>query len=129
MTRVLVCGGRWYDDQHRVDTVLDRLHAEHGFMTLIQGGQRYWSAAKQRFIGADYQASLWARSRGVVCIEEPARWRAEGQAAGPRRNSRMLRRYRPDLGVAFPGQNGTEDMVTKLRAAGVPVIEVPRYDG
>ncbi len=125
MIRLLVCGGRYYDDQDRVDTILDRLHAELGIGVLIQGGQKYFSRRHRRFIGADYQAKVWAEKRGVRCIEDRADW-SLGKSAGRIRNSRMLRNYKPDRGVAFPGQNGTADMVSKLRAAGVPTYEVPR---
>jgi hypothetical protein len=127
MIRLLVCGGRYFDDQDRVDAILDRVHAELGVTVLIQGGQRYWCKRRRRLIGADYQAKVWAEKRGVRCIEDRADW-SLGKSAGGIRNSRMLRNYRPDRGVAFPGQNGTADMVSKLRAAGVPTYEVPRED-
>ena len=127
MIRLLACGGRYYDDQDRVDTILDRLHAELGIAVLIQGGQKFFCKRRRRFIGADYQAKVWAEKRGVPCIEEPANW-SLGRTAGKTRNTTMLRKHQPDRGVAFPGQNGTADMVSKLRAAGVPTYEVPRYE-
>ena len=127
MIRVLACGGRYYDDQDRVDTILDRLHAELGIAVLIQGGQKFFCKRRRRFIGADYQAKVWAEKRGVPCIEEPANW-SLGRSAGKTRNTAMLRKHQPDRGVAFPGQNGTADMVSKLRAAGVPTYEVSRYE-
>jgi hypothetical protein len=127
VTRVLVCGGRYFDNQDRVDAILDRVHAELGITVLIQGGQKYFNKRYRRFIGADYQAKVWAEKRGVHCIQDPADW-SLGKAAGRIRNSRMLRNCKPDRGIASPGQNGTEDMVTKLRAAGVPNYEVPRED-
>src|ERR1700722_1879996 len=106
MIRLLVCGGRYFDDQDRVDAILDRVHAELGIAVLIQGGQKYSARRYRRFIGADYQAKVWAEKRGVHCIEERADW-SLGKCAGGIRNTRMLRRYQPDRGVAFPGQNGT----------------------
>jgi YspA, cpYpsA-related SLOG family len=81
MTRVLVCGGRYFDNQDRVDAILDRVHAELGIAVLIQGGQKFWCKRSRRFIGADYQAKVWAEKRGVSCIEEPANW-ALGRGAG-----------------------------------------------
>jgi hypothetical protein len=133
--RVLVCGGRWWNNQDRTDAVLDRLHAEHNFSVLIQGGQMtqrrhytYRQLTKVEFFGADYQAKVWAEKRGIPVIEEKANWAASPRGAGVIRNSKMLRIHKPDIGIAFPGQNGTADMVTKLRAAGVPTYEVPRED-
>ena len=130
MKRVLVCGGRWWNNQVRVDAVLDQLHAEIGIAVLIQGGQQTTVRRGGQMVsfGADYQAKVWAEKRGIPCIEEPAHWDVHGKAAGSIRNSQMLRLHKPDLGVAFPGQNGTFDMVSKMRAAGVPVYEVPRED-
>lgn len=129
MTRVLVCGGRWWNNQPRVDAVLDRLHAQYRFTVLIQGGQKTrHSQDRSKFYGADYQAKVWARKRGVPCIEEAADWAASPRGAGMIRNSKMLRDHKPDLGVAFKGQNGTADMISKMNAAGVPVLEFDHAD-
>lgn len=40
--------------------------------------------------------------------------------AGFRRNQRMLDESKPDVVVAFRGGDGTEDMVKRAVAAGVP---------
>lgn len=49
--RVLVCGGRNYNDRKRVFSTLDRIGITH----LIQGGAR----------GADALAKDWAKLRGI----------------------------------------------------------------
>lgn len=124
MTRVLVCGGRYWNDQPRVDAVLDELHAKYDFTVLIQGGQKTAHREdRKRFFGADYQAKVWAWRRGVPVIEEPADWEASPRGAGPIRNSRMLREHKPNIGVGFKGGRGTADMCAKMRAAGVMVME------
>lgn len=131
MIRVLVCGGRWWDDQFRVDQVLDLVHARTPISVLIQGGQRtrrrhytLGALAKITTFGADYQAKVWAESRGVTVIEEKAKWDVYGpKAAGGIRNSKMLRDHKPDFGIAFKGGPGTADMVGKMRAAGIFVWE------
>lgn len=46
------------------------------------------------------------------------------RSAGPKRNQRMLDKGKPDLVLAFPGGDGTADMVRKAKSAGVPIIEV-----
>lgn len=97
MTRVLVCGGRDFEDRAALYAALDRLHGQRCFTLLIAGGAR----------GADTMGEHWARDRGVRTRIFMARWAIEGRAAGPIRNARMLREGRPDLIVAFPGGKGT----------------------
>lgn len=113
--RVLVCGGRDYDDSRRVYAVLDKLHAEAGILRLIEGGAQ----------GADRLARDWANNIGGVRVETfEADWEHHGKFAGPMRNSRMLAEGRPDVVVAFPGGRGTADMVRKARREGVKVVEI-----
>lgn len=126
LTRVLVCGGRWWNNQHYVDEVLDRLHAEYHFTLLIQGGQRTIRHRRGEPFGADYQAKRWAENRGVPGVEEKADWASYPKAGGVIRNTVMLRKHKPQLGVAFKGGNGTKDMTDKLWKAGVKVLEFGR---
>lgn len=113
--RVLVTGGRNYDDSHRVYAVLDKLHAEAGIDCIIEGGAR----------GADELARRWAENIGGVPVETfEADWENQGTFAGPARNARMLAEGRPDLVIAFPGGRGTADMARKARKAGVKVVEI-----
>lgn len=114
MMRVLVCGGRNYDDIRKVYAVLDKLHAEAGIDCLIHGGAR----------GADDLADRWAGSCGIHIEMYEADWENQGSFAGPMRNKRMLDEGKPDLVIAFPGGRGTADMVRKARRAGVEVVEI-----
>lgn len=112
--RVLVCGGRDYNDSHRVFAVLDKLHSEAGIDLIIEGGAR----------GADHLAMSWAADRRVPRERYDADWEAHGNFAGPMRNRRMLEEGKPDIVVAFPGNRGTADMCRKARKAGVEVYEI-----
>lgn len=115
--RVLVTGGRDYDDLASVVSALDELRATHGRLTVIQGGAS----------GADDFARYWcSRQPSVHMINEPADWKTHGRAAGPIRNQRMLDEHKPDLVLAFKGGRGTADMVRRAIAAGVEVRHVPR---
>ena len=82
--------------------------------TIIQGGAK----------GADFLAKVYAHECGIPCEEYPADWKAYGKAAGHLRNQKMLDEGKPDLVVAFPGGNGTADMVARARKAGVEVLVV-----
>jgi hypothetical protein len=112
--RVLVCGGRDYDDKDYVFRQLDRLHAAKGVECIIHGNAR----------GADSLAKLWAITRGIPHLPYPADWNTHGKSAGPIRNREMLADSKPDGVVAFPGGKGTSDMVTISRAAGVKVWDL-----
>jgi len=119
--RVLVCGGRDFDDAGLMISVLDRLHTEKFFTVLIHGNAR----------GADKIADAWASCRGIP--REPyevpqGKWDEIGKKAAPLRNQRMLDEGKPDLVVAFPGSGGTKDMVRRAVKAGVSVHEVNRAD-
>jgi hypothetical protein len=124
--RVLVCGGRDYNDWPKVREVLDVLATRYSkFYTpkgnwlpsdfvIIAGGAR----------GADELGAQWAAVNWCDYKEFKADWALHGKAAGPIRNQQMLDKGKPDLVVAFPGGKGTADMVRRAKAAKVKVIEV-----
>lgn len=108
--KILVCGGRDYDDYEAVCRHLDQIP---DVTMVIQGGAR----------GADALAKRWAAERNIHCAEVPAIWRPHGildRTAGPKRNRAMLT-LMPDAVVAFPGGSGTADMMRIAGAAGVCV--------
>jgi hypothetical protein len=109
--RILVCGSRSYSDREHVFETLHALAEKHGWLTIIEGGAK----------GADSLAREWAKLcyHGLVTI--PADWQQYGTAAGPIRNTKMLISGKPDLVVAFPGGNGTADMVRQALAAKIEV--------
>jgi hypothetical protein len=108
--RVLVCGGRDYNDLPALNAELDAIHAEFNITELIHGAAR----------GADSLAASWAKSRGIPTRAFPADWNRHGKAAGFRRNEAMLREM-PDAVIAFPGGKGTAHMVMLAANAGVRV--------
>jgi len=125
--RILVCGGRNYNDRTALFTALDQIAEEYGAkmepdkygnwlptFTVIHGAARGADS-----LAHDYAVSSW-------CPQErfPADWQKHGRAAGPIRNQQMIDIGRPDLVVAFPGGRGTADMVRRAREAGVPVREI-----
>lgn len=111
--RTLVCGGRDYKDAATVAAMLSATKPE----TLIHGGAA----------GADTLAGTWWKRFGPnYALVFMADWDRHGRRAGPIRNAHMLAEGKPDFVLAFPGGRGTEDMVTKAKAAGVPVLRVKR---
>lgn len=112
--RVLVCGGRDYQDEFRLHSFLDEFRLENEVDLIIEGGAK----------GADSFARNWADMYYIPCLEHPANWPRDGKSAGPIRNSAMLRLYKPHVVIAFPGGKGTAHMVRIAKEAGVKVIEV-----
>lgn len=102
--RVLVCGGRDFDDINLLNETLDKLHATKRIKLIIHGAAR----------GADELAEWWAYQNHVLVMKFPVskeEWARVGPSAGPRRNKKMILLGKPDLVVAFPGGTGTADMV------------------
>ncbi|BCP56271.1 hypothetical protein K32_48880 [Kaistia sp. 32K] len=108
--KLLVCGGRDFMDRNIVFEVLDGVHAKRRIEVIIHGCAR----------GADRLAGQWAKARGVLCAEVEAHWAAHGKGAGPRRNRAMLS-LGPDGVVAFPGGDGTLNMIRIAEEAGIKV--------
>ncbi len=111
--RVLVCGGRNYDNFEAVCKNLEMINWHDTIDLLIQGGAS----------GADDLARKWATNNGVAVQTFNADWKKWGKSAGPIRNEEMLIGGRPDLVVAFPGGRGTADMVMKAKMANIDVME------
>jgi len=117
--RMLVCGGRdWVSSVARVNLVQQVLSALPVPDILIVGGDD-----TDRQNSVDGTAFLWALNRGIPIAVVKPHWDRWKRAAGPMRNAAMLKLC-PTLVVAFPGGRGTEDMVRKANAAGVPVRHV-----
>lgn len=120
--RILICGGREYDDRthffHFMDRVLEAIggagESANRDVVIIHGAAR----------GADTLADDYGCERGLRIIRYPADWKTHKRAAGPIRNRLMLTEGQPHVIVAFPGGNGTADMVSIGKKAGIPVYEV-----
>ena len=108
--KVLVCGGRDYNDRETVRRTLGRIKPAE----IIHGAAR----------GADTLAGEYAREREIPCRRFPADWQRHGRSAGFVRNRQMLDEGKPDLVVAFPGGPGTRNMVKTALERGFPVKTV-----
>lgn len=112
--KVLVCGGRRYKDALTLGSWLGGIQRDHGITEIIEGGAS----------GADFLAREYAIFQKIPFRTFMADWSGNGRSAGPIRNRQMLEEGKPDIVVAFPGGNGTANMVQQARAAGVRVLEV-----
>jgi UDP-N-acetylmuramoylalanine-D-glutamate ligase len=112
--RVLVCGGRDYNDWARLEDELNVIERTYGKLTIISGCAR----------GADTLAIRYAEKYNDPVEKFPADWEKHGRGAGHIRNQQMLDEGKPDLVVAFPGGRGTANMIERARKAGVEVIQI-----
>lgn len=119
--KVLVCGGREFDDFELLKETLDPLFWQ-------PGQDAFWIFGDAK--GADFLTRVWLKTMykkgcaGKYYKEFKADWKRLGPSAGPLRNAQMLEEGKPDLVVAFPGGPGTANMVKLAKEAGIKVIEV-----
>lgn len=102
--RILVCGGRRYANQEKFDLAMKPFTLAK---LVIHGGAE----------GADTMADKWASDHVIPKQRFVADWNKYGQSAGPIRNELMLIEGKPDWVIAFPGGNGTANMVNLTRVA------------
>ena len=133
--KVLVCGGRDYENRRVFFREMDRLHQERGpFREVICGGYRgadtlaaHWSLERLRIHANIFNVDPreWSdiKAPGAIVKKMPS-GKKYNAAAGPWRNARMLRDGKPNLVIAFPGGDGTKDMIQQSERAGLEVIRV-----
>lgn len=110
--RVLVLGGRHYDDDDAVHRELTGLHRRIPITVIIHGGVS----------GAGTIADAWARRNRVAVVRYPPNWERLGKRAEKLRNDFMLADSRPDFVIAFPGGRNSADLVAKASTAGIRVL-------
>lgn len=118
MTRnavLLVCGSRQYDDAERVDQVLCELREKFAVRCIVEDG---WPG------GAAMLAGQWADINRV----QHRRWRHPKRPFKAMdyfiRNAAILSLCHAQAVVHFAGDAYSQDMVTKARVAGLPVLEI-----
>lgn len=115
--RILVCGGRDFDNYTLVKKYMDQLTPENGVaadLIIMEGGAA----------GVDSNARRWCRENGRPCMTFQACWDYYNKAAGGIRNAWMLKFGEPDLVIAFPGGTGTRNMKSQAESAGVIVWDL-----
>ncbi len=109
--KVLVTGGRDFRNRACVAREMDALFKEHGHsLMIIEGGAR----------GLDSLVADWCDGNGLPHAQVKALWTVQQLRAGPIRNAAMLL-LEPELVVAFPGGDGTANMVELARQCGIRV--------
>jgi len=110
--RVIVCGGRDYLNADVIGKAM--ANAAPGKHTLVHGAQ----------FGADSVAAAIARARCWTIEAYPPDIKQHGSPAAFIIRNQAMADAGADLLLAFPGGNGTADMVRRARKAGIHVREV-----
>ena len=132
--RVIIAGGRDYKFTVKDRKWLDSIHRNWNIEEVISGMAR----------GADLEGKEWADNRGIHVGPFPAKWddldapnavirrRKDGKLynanAGFDRNLKMAKYAKentPSALIAFPGGNGTADMIKTANRMGIPVLISP----
>lgn len=113
--KLLICGGRDFNDYDKLRRVLDELVTELGTISeVIEGGAR----------GGDELGRRWAKENSIPVRTYHADWKKYGRKAGVIRNIDMVVKGRPDIVVAFPTAKsvGTRQTIGFARDKGIRVI-------
>ena len=114
--RVIVAGGREFDDEQRLHNVLSLLTNEYGFSQVVCGMAR----------GVDMFGKHWADLNNLPVVEFPANWNRYGKSAGYKRNLEMAENADMLIAVWDGKSKGTGHMIDIAKTKGLKVI-ILRY--
>lgn len=113
--RLLVCGGRHFEDAEMVHHELTALHWRKPISVVVHSS----------IAGVGIIAEAWARRHGIAVVRYPPNWEFYGKKAEGLRSDFMLTDSRPDFVVAFPGGRHTADLVQRAINVGLAVLAIP----
>ena len=118
--RILVCGGRHFDDYDLLEKTINDAIAESACedIEIVSG----------HCIGADKLGELYAERHNASVKLFPAEWKKYGKCAGPIRNKQMIdyiNGFKNKIVVAFVSANtkGTKNTIALAKKAGIRVVE------
>ena len=136
--KILICGGRQYGistdtrDENANTLAKKQVERAHDLLTnlvqVLMTMDKEVTIIHGDAIGADRLGGAWAEIHDLPVQKFPADWDKYKKAAGPIRNTQMLKEGKPDLVVAFPGGFGTNHMIKIATQAGVKVYEVKDHE-
>lgn len=121
MKRILVCGSRSKDHEHLVEAELDRqLAASPAGVRIVHGGNSGVAAVANAWAWGQRALGRGVDVRSFPLIGEESRAPRKFRT----RNLRMLKQGRPQLVLAFPGDEESEHLVALARVQGIEVCEI-----
>lgn len=129
--RVLIFGGRDFNDVETMHYALGAFQAAHGQITCIihgdaKGADNWgkWHAINELHVPHRPFPAKWNDIHApgaVVKYTRGPNGRPYNAVAGHWRNQEMINVGKPDWGIGFKGGAGTADMARRLTAAGIPI--------
>ena len=118
--RIIIAGGRDFDDYDRLCAFMDQYCLDSGFgpdnTDFISGAAR----------GADSMGKQWALSRGYKVQLHPADWNLHGKSAGYIRNKQMADEATALVAFWDGSSKGTGNMIWVATKVGLKV-HIERY--
>ena len=118
--RILVCGGRHFDDYVLLEKTINGVIAESGCegIEIVSG----------HCVGADRLGEIYAEKHNAQVKIFPAEWEKYGKRAGPMRNKQMvdyISGFENKIVIAFVSANtkGTRNTITLAQKANIQVVE------
>ena len=111
MIKVIIAGGRNFDDFNRLCQVCDEFLQDQNKVEIVSGAYK----------GADLLGERYAAERNYPIKQFPADWKRYGKSAGLKRNTEMA--AYADMLIAFwDGESkGTKHMIDLAKQAGLTV--------
>jgi hypothetical protein len=112
MIKVIIAGGRNFDDFNKLCQVCDEFLQDQNDIEIVSGAYK----------GADLLGERYAAERNHPIKQFPADWRQYGKSAGLKRNTEMAA-YADALIAFWDGKSkGTNHMIELATQAGLKVI-------
>jgi hypothetical protein len=112
-TKIIVAGGRDFDDYGRMAKVLN---------TNLEGIKELILVRGDCPTGADALVKVYAEECGIDLATFEADWDQYGDAAGPIRNSNMAQYGHALISFWDMKSPGTDSMIKQARKVGIPVM-------
>lgn len=112
-TKIIVAGGRDFDDYGRMVKVLRTFTRDIKDLQIVSGDCP---------TGADALAKAYAEWWGIDFAEFEADWKKDGNAAGPIRNSKMAQYGHALIAFWDMESAGTDSMIKQARKVGIPIM-------
>jgi len=111
MIKVIIAGGRNFDDFNRLCQVCDKILKKYSNLEIVSGAYK----------GADLLGEMYAAERNYPIKQFPADWRRYGKSAGLKRNIEMAA-YADALIAFWDGESkGTKHMIELATKADLKV--------
>ncbi len=111
MTKVIIAGGRDFDDYNKLCQVCDEFLKDHNKVEIVSGAYK----------GADLLGERYAAENNYSIKQFPANWRRYGKSAGLKRNTEMAA-YADTLIAFWDGKSkGTKHMIELAKQKGLKI--------